>query len=108
MGRRRIKIEKKKKGEEHDDDDDDDDDDGLWLAWDGMDSGWDNGKSRCGVLDIVYRVLGLGVSKTRWVLVMDGCGGFSSMGVGGCSFPECAECQCSVTVRRFGRCQCQF
>jgi hypothetical protein len=42
------------------------------------------------VLDIVYRALVLGVSKTRWVLVMMTAEGFSSNGVGGCSFPACS------------------
>ncbi len=59
------------------------------------------------VLDIVYPALGLGVPETRWVLVMmmDGGGGFL-LGIPCIAF-DCVR-SASVTVRRFGRCQCQF
>jgi hypothetical protein len=67
MGRRRIQIEKKKKKKKKKK--------GCGRMGMGM-----TGKSKMRVLDIVYRALGLGVSKTRWVLMMMIAEGVSSMG----------------------------
>lgn len=54
------------------------------------------------MLDIVYRPLGLDVSKTRWVLMMMMAEGFSCLGL------VLSVCEsASDTVRRFGKCQCQ-
>ncbi len=66
----------------------------------------DDGKSKMRVLDIVYRALGLGIPKTRWVLADDDGGGVASWRSMDARSARSQELSASVTVRRFGRCQC--
>jgi hypothetical protein len=79
----------------------DDDDDGLRLGMGimGWTREWDDGKSRCGVLDIVLSCPWSRRLEDTLGPGDDDCGGFFLV-------PSVVR-SASVTVRRFGRCQCQ-